>query len=268
MSTPNHGLVLVLIEGDDEERPVVRGLGAAPLPGPHHPYKAVLPDGTQVVVCTTGVGPDRAHKVSVEAIATYQPTLVVSAGTCGGLTPAMEMNDWLCTTTVRFLSDRQNGRQEIETLTSPVPKETMQALLTALSDDRDAPRAHDGLLVTVAGEPIIERCEKEVIAGAHDAMAVDMESYGIAKASHEAGLPWLVARVVVDTPDIPLPELGHLNVATGRPALPKIFSYVLRRPVRGPYTLYGLWKLVQIYSRHLVRVLTRLRPPAEVRVES
>ena len=46
-----------------------------------------------------------------------------------------------------------------------------------------------------------------------------------------------------------------LNRVTGRPTLRKIFKYVLRRPLRGTLRLYGLWKLVQVYSTHLVRAL-------------
>jgi hypothetical protein len=91
-----------------------------------------------------------------------------------------------------------------------------------------------------------------------------MESYGIARAAIEQDIPWVVARVVVDTPALPLPELGAMNVHTGRPPLSEIAKYVLMNPVSGPRRLYGLWALVQTYAFHLVRMLPEFttRPKA------
>ena len=249
------GPILVLIEGHDEQRPVVRGLEAASVPGADGACRGVLPGGTEVVVMTTGVGPAQARRVAAESIARFNPAFVVSAGTCGALVPGLEMSDWLVTGTVRALGDAgPSGRPAGETLQSPAG-DAIDRLSRALDG---TPRRHTGRLVTVAGSPVVDAAEKEAIARDHDAVAVDMESHGIAGAAAERNIPWLIARVVVDTPSQPLPELGPMNVTTGRPPLAGIACYVLRHPIRGPRTLYGLWSLVQDYAGHLVRVLPAL----------
>jgi nucleoside phosphorylase len=246
---------LVLIEGYDEQKPVVKYLNAKPVDGEHSAFEATLKNGAAVIVVTTGVGPDQAHRVSADCINQFKPTLVISAGTCGALTSEMEIGDWLVTGTVQSLGKPDGqGREPGETLTSSA-HETIEELAQALGEK---PRRHEGRLVSVADDPVHEAGEKAAIAGRHGAIAVDMESFGVARAATEKGIPWLIARVVVDTPAIPLPPLGAINVQTGRPPLSGIAMYVLKHPIAGPKVLYGLWDLVQVYARDLVRVLPAL----------
>jgi len=259
------GPILILIEGKDEQIPVNKGLRAKRLSGNHRPYKAVTADGTELIVAVTGVGPERARKVTEETIELYKPSLVVSAGTVGALTPALECEDWLITTECRYLGERRDGgREQLEALQSPVPAEIVDTFVKALTGGGSAPKRHDGVLVSVKGAPIIERAEKDAIVAAHEGVvAVDMETFGIAKASTDAGIPWLVARVVVDTPDIPLPEFGGLNVVTGRPGYFALLLYVLGSPIAGPRNLWRLWDLVTVYAHDLVRALPDLKVPGE-----
>lgn len=255
--------VLVLIEGYDEQRPVVKGLQATPVDGPYSPYRAIRTDGTEIMVVASGVGPDRARRVTADSIERFDPGFVVSAGTCGALISGLEMSEWLVTGTVRALGPADGrSRPALETLESPAGK-AIAKLGRALGD---APRRHAGRLVTVTDEPVVGMAEKEAIAREHEAVAVDMESYGIARAATERKLPWLVARVVVDTPARPLPELGPMNAQTGRPPLFGIARYVLRHPISGPRTLYCLWALVQEYASHLTRVLPVLAPGVDTPV--
>lgn len=247
--------ILILIEGDDELRPVAAGLGATAVPDAAGAFRTAAGAGTDVVVTVTGVGPERSYAAAVAAIDRFDPGLVISAGTCGALTGAMECSDWLVAGTVSSLGAADgSGRQALATLESPAGA-TVDRLARAL---HGRARRHAGRLVTVADVPVTDAAEKAALARAHDAVAVDMESYGIARAAAERNRPWLIARVVVDTPAIPLPELGAMNVVTGRPPLSGIAWYVLRHPMRGPKTLYGLWRLIQVYAGHLVGVLPEL----------
>jgi len=244
--------ILVLIEGYDEQKPVVRGLKAIAIGGTHSAYRAKLDARTEVVVVTTGVGPEQAQRVAAECMDHFNPSLVVSAGTCGALVPGIEMSEWVVTGTVRRLSKPgADGRVAGETIMSPAT-ELIGQLAKAIGSE---PGYHRGTLVTVSDVPVVDAEEKEAIASKHQAIAVDMESYGIARAAADRDIPWLIARVVVDTTFRPLPELGPMNIVTGRPPLPGIFLYVLKNPLSGPQILYGLWQLIQVYARHLVRVL-------------
>ncbi len=256
--------ILVLIGGYDEQRPVVKGLNAVAMEGRHGAYQAPLDDETQVVVVTTGVGPEQARRAAMGSIERFDPDFVISAGTCGALVAGMDMSDWLVTGTVRSLAKPNpdaSGRAVGDTLESPAT-DSITRLAEALGSE---PRCHQGTLVTVSDDPVVDAEEKEAIARKYEAVAVDMESYGVARAASDQGIRWLIARVVVDTPAHPLPALGPMNTKTGRPRLSAIAWYVLKNPIAGPRALYGLWELVQVYARHLVRVLPALSNRTPVR---
>ncbi len=255
--------ILVLIEGHDEHKPVVRGLGAESLGGPHLAHRAAIGPNSDVIVVTSGVGPQRAGRVTADCIRRFDPCLVVSAGTCGALIAGLELSDWLVTGTVRSLGPAgDSGRAAGMTLESSAVAE-ISRLRSVMGT---VPRIHHGMLVTVSDQPVVGEVEKAAIARRHDAVAVDMESFGIAEAAAACGIPWLIARVVVDTPSRPLPELGAMNSQSGRPPLGGIARYLLMNPIGGPRTLYSLWALVNEYARTLVRVLPALftdrSPPA------
>lgn len=243
--------LLLLIEGDDELRPVVKELRATSVNGRRGPFEGTLSNDTKIIALTTGVGPEQAYQVTADAIHRFNPEYVLSAGTCGALIPGLNISDWVVTGDVRSIGQACEKWPTLETLQSR-DNASAHRLCRAL---RQTPQWHEGRLVTVADEPIHRSDAKAAIATDHEAIAVDMESYGIARAAIEQGLPWVVARVVVDTPASPLPELGAMNVHTGRPPLSGIAKYVLMNPLSGPRRLYGLWALVQTYAFHLVRML-------------
>ena len=255
--------LLLLIEGDDELRPVVKGLQAKSLNGSCGPYRGILSNGKEIIAMTTGVGPKQAYQVTAQAIRQFNPEYVISAGTCGALVPGLNISDWVVTGNVRAIGEASKRDSTLECLLNQNGVSVRQ-LCRALGD---TPRWQEGRLVTVADEPVIDRGDKEVIAKAHEAIAVDMESYGIAKAAIDGNVPWLVARVVVDTLDTPLPELGPMNLLTGRPPLSGIAKYVLKNPLSGPQKLYSLWALVQVYAGHLVRILPKFTAQASNRKE-
>ena len=254
--------LLILIEGDDEMGPVVKGLHATPVNGARAWYEGVLSNDTRIITVTTGVGPEQAYQATAEAITRFNPEYVLSAGTCGALIPGLNVADWVVTGDVRAIGKADEKWPTLKSVQSS--DDTLaNRLCHALQQN---PQWHEGRLVTVADDPIHCAIEKAAIAKHHEAIAVDMESYGIARAAIEQDIPWVVARVVVDTPALPLPELGAMNVHTGRPPLSEIAKYVLMNPVSGPRRLYGLWVLVQTYAFHLVRMLPEFttRPKSAV----
>jgi hypothetical protein len=54
--------LLLLIEGDDELRPVVRELQATPMAGEQNPFEGTLSNETKIIAVTTGVGPEQAYR--------------------------------------------------------------------------------------------------------------------------------------------------------------------------------------------------------------
>tara|TARA_B100001971_G_C18262904_1_gene588769 strand:- start:4683 stop:5465 length:783 start_codon:yes stop_codon:yes gene_type:complete len=243
--------LLIIIAGADELRPVVKELRATTVNGSRGPFEGTLSNSAKVIVVSTSVGSERAYHVTIDAIQRFRPEYVLSAGTCGALVQGLNISDWVVTGDVRAIG---LAREQWPTLKSvqSIDATSANRLRHAL---KQTPKWHEGRLVTIADGPVHCPIEKSKIAKHHEAIAVDMESYGIAQAAIEQGLPWVVARVIVDTPALPLPELGVMNAHTGRPPLSGIAKYVLMNPLVGPPRLYGLRALVQRYAFHLVRML-------------
>ena len=75
--------------------------------------------------------------------------------------------------------------------------------------------AHTGALAHAAGI-LTSASDKRALAARSGAAAADMESAGIAKAAHEAGIPFLCVRVVADGADLTVPrELAQTVNADG-----------------------------------------------------
>lgn len=254
--------LLVLIEGTDELLPVARGIGASRVDGSIYHWRAaangVMPE---TFVSCTGVGVKRSYECTKDRIAATRPGLVVSAGTFGAIVEGISRTHWLCNARSLKLSDRASRRAPERLLEGG---EGSQPHVASLRRGLEAAGGKwvDGLLVCVGDVPLFEESEKESIASANDAIGVDMETFGIAQAASEAGVPWITARVCVDTPSIPLPDFGALNPVTGRPYYGRLFSWIARHPLICVPTLYGLWKLVNVYGGQLAKIIREghLRP--------
>ena len=94
---------------------------------------------------------------------------------------------------------------------------------------------HTANLLTVSAV-IDSRDERNRIARASGAAAVDMETEFIARACGDHGVPLLSLRVVTDTPHEPFPAPAHIlfNVAKQRADLGKLARFFLMHPQRVP----------------------------------
>ncbi len=149
-----------------------------------------------IEVLTTGVGPDRAAVAlarwleksaggagrSPEA----RPALVVSAGFAGALTAGVEPLAWVTASSVHRMVE---GRA--------VPVALPRGLL----------RVAEGAIAchVVSADHVLARG----VRGLGDPAAADMESGGLAEVAGAAGIPFLVLRLVTDTPARPMATLGR-----------------------------------------------------------
>jgi nucleoside phosphorylase len=245
--------LLILIEGTDELLPVARGIGARQIDG--------TGDMPQTFISCTGVGTKRSYECTKRQIENCEPGLIVSAGTFGALVDGIAQTSWMVNARSRMLGDVAEQRAPREDLDGAAASQAhIERLRAGLAEMNG--KWVDGLLVCVGDVPLIDESEKARIAQDNNASGVDMETFGIAKAAAEAGIPWLTARVCVDTPAIPLPDFGALNPLTGRPYYGRLFKWIALHPVQCVPTLYGLWKLVNVYGRQLAELIRtgRLRP--------
>lgn len=247
--------LLILIEGTDELLPVARGIGARRIDGSIYHWSAeAAGDMPKTFISCTGVGTKRSYDCTVKRIAECKPGLVVSAGTFGAIVGGVSMTEWLINAQSRMLGDVAEQRAPRETLNGDASSQHVARLREGFA--KIGGKWRDGLLVCVGDVPLFKEEEKTGIAKSNNAIGVDMETFGIAKAATEAGVPWLTARVCVDTPTVPLPDFGALNHTTGRPYYGRLFKWIALHPIQCVPTLYGLWKLVNVYGRQLAE-LTR-----------
>ncbi|WP_242337742.1 carotenoid biosynthesis protein [Anaeromyxobacter sp. SG66] len=144
-------------------------------------------DATGLEVLRTGVGPERARAALAARLARGpRPSLVVSSGFAGALSPGLEVGAVVTARSVHRLADGERAALELP-----------PALL------RLAPGARPVELSSAA----------EVLAAAGHGLrapaAGDMESAALARTAAEAGIAFSVLRVVTDTPAAPLPPVAR-----------------------------------------------------------
>jgi nucleoside phosphorylase len=247
--------LLVLIEGTDELLPVAQGIGAKRIDGSIYHWRADASGAMpETYISCTGVGTKRSYECTKKRIAETNPGLIVSAGTFGAIVEGISLQHWMCNARTRMLGDVSEQRAQRDDIDGDA---THAAYIKRLREGCEAVGVKwlEGRLICVGDVPLFKEEEKAALAAKHDAVGVDMETFGIAQAAREAGIPWLTARVCVDTPSIPLPDFGALNHTTGRPYYGRLFKWIFLHPIKCVPTLYGLWKLVNVYGKQLARII-------------
>lgn len=150
-----------------------------------------------VVVLATGVGPGRAAEAlrrwldEERARGGAAPSLLVSSGFAGALTPGLERLEWVTATAVHRVAGAVI-----------LPAALPRALLRV---------AHGATpCVAVSADAIVAR----PIPDLEGPVTVDMESAALAEVAGAAGIPFAVLRLVTDTPAYPLARVGRRLAAT------------------------------------------------------
>jgi adenosylhomocysteine nucleosidase len=177
--------------------------------------------GSEVIALATGMGGE-AHR----AIADERPALVVSCGFAGALDGALSAGDLVLATAVR---SADGGAVR-------APEALRRAAAAALQGLRVA---HGEI---VSGTAVAATADEKRALAAHGALAVDMESYAVARAAANAGVPWLALRAIVDPLDTALPPFAR------EPRSDYLWP-ALRYALSGPRAAAGLVRLARNASR-------------------
>jgi adenosylhomocysteine nucleosidase len=154
-----------------------------------------LGESLSIGVVETGIGEARARAAVEHAIAARQPQWVIAAGFAGGLNEEMKRGQFLMSDVVRQASSGDE----------------LSIGLTMSQDALDAsPNVHSGRLLTV-DRILRDPQEKRRLGQQHDALACDMETFGVAAACARAKVRFLSVRIISDGVDDALPkELSKL----------------------------------------------------------
>ncbi len=196
----------------------------------------------EIVLVESGPGGHRAVKAAHALIDAYRPRLVVSAGFAGGLDPHTRRQDLVVATSL------------FSTLGGEIALDP--AVLVPWLDE--VPKLHRGRLLSV-DRVVRLREEKQQLGRQHNALAVDMESFAVAKVCGDRAIDFLAVRAISDTVDDELPPdigkllaqksfAGQLGAAAGS---------VFRRPA-AVKDLFNLYQNALASSSRLARFLGTL----------
>jgi adenosylhomocysteine nucleosidase len=211
------GRILVLVAIEQELRSVARVLRGARRGSELRGRLA----GSEVVALAIGMGGDARRPIADE-----RPGLVVSFGFAGALDDGLSAGDLVLATAVR---SAQGG-------VVPVPEPARAAAAAALR----GLRVVEGEVVCATA--VAGSSEEKRALATDGALAVDMESYPVARAAADAGIPWLALRAIVDPLETSLPPFAR------EPRRDYLWPAV-RHALSGPRAAAGLVRLARNASR-------------------
>jgi adenosylhomocysteine nucleosidase len=146
-----------------------------------------------LVVAISGAGMQRAMETSEHLIKEFRPELVLSTGTCGGISADLKTGNLVIPHSVQYLSMHQADPL-------PYPAVEMDAELgqrLILARNRCGILGREGLLLTT-DKIVRTTAEKRAIMDIPKATAVDMESAAVASAAADHGVSFGIVRAVSD----------------------------------------------------------------------
>ncbi len=175
-----------------------------------------------VRVGLSGLGQARAYRAA-RSLAGHGVSALVSFGTAGALAPGLGAGDVVLGTAV--LCDREIIEADPD----------WPARLAGKLDGRV--RVEQGRILH-AEAVVASPADKSRLFLSTAALAVDMETAGVARAAAEHGLPWLAIRAIVDAQSVSIPPLAlDALSASGRPRLGKLMAGIARAPAEIPRLL-------------------------------
>jgi adenosylhomocysteine nucleosidase len=171
--------------------------------------------GIPVILLRTGMGTAAAAAKIETAIREFAPRAILSTGFCGVLRDGPGPGDIVIGTEV-IDAAAEPGSHAGAWAPHPRLLEAARGIAGNLASVPGIREIHEGRFLTVrsiAAKP----AEKRSLGERHGAMAVDMESAGIARAAAAAGVPTLYIRAVVDDVDFEIPlDFGAFLTPDGR----------------------------------------------------
>ncbi len=194
-----------------------------------------------------GPGPERAGAAAAR-LARDGAVLLVSFGICGGLDPELRPGDLVLADTVLTGDGARHP-------TSAEQRPVLEARLSGLSL-----RIAAGALLC-QDRPLAGAADKGARFAATGALAVDMESFGVARAAQAAGLPFLVVRAIADPAERSLPRAALKAIGPdGRLKLFSALAAMYLRPWESP-ALVRLAYETRLAFDTLEKVAARIAEP-------
>jgi adenosylhomocysteine nucleosidase len=201
----------------------LRALAGPARTGPDGTVRLRHPDGIEIRFLQSGIGIDRARDAAVR-LAESGASALASFGLSGGLDPGRAPGDLIVAEAV--LEDGPSGIETVWSGESSLTK-------TILGDLGSQGLSAFGGPVVASRRPVPGAEEKSSLRRKSGALAVDMESSGVARAAVEANLPFFCIRAVCDPADRSVPEdLVSLVDSAGRIRFQSVLARLVMNPFR------------------------------------
>jgi adenosylhomocysteine nucleosidase len=192
--------------------------------------------GVPVVLCKTDIGLERAQKSMATLLSNYHPDCVLSLGCAGACRSDLKTGDLIVIDEVR---------DETATSSIVIPKKD-RSLLEALIREEDL-SYQTGRLVSVVK---MATAGTKKSLGAQGAMAVDMETIAIARATTTAGIAFAALRVIFDDMHEELPWTQGAS-ETGSPVIA-----ILKNP-KSLLKIPRYFRMSRVCQKNLYRPIAR-----------
>jgi adenosylhomocysteine nucleosidase len=166
-------------------------------------------EGPWAALVCGGIGAEFARRATEAAIALYQPVLVISAGFAGGLAPELKAGDTIFPSVV---VDAQDGSRAETVIcdTAVGQREIRQGVLVSVA--------------YVAGQE-----QKQRLAAAYGAKAVDMEAAAVARGAEARGIAFIAVKAISDEAGHALPPTQRFVTTEGKFSTWRFVAYVAPR---------------------------------------
>lgn len=139
-----------------------------------------------------GMGSENSHQAATTLIK-HGATFLISWGTAGALNPILQAGDLIIPTQIKT-----NKPNTLFTVDITHQAQLITQLPSSLSISQQAVLHSNSMVAAVT--------DKQQLYQQHQAAAIDMESYAIATAAHNANLAFLAIRAIIDPADMCLPH--------------------------------------------------------------
>ncbi len=184
--------------------------------------RSFLKDGTELLVVQSGMGMDNAFSAAMWLVGKNLRALG-GVGVSGGLDPGLGPGDMVFADAV--FMEREDGVYRVWKRDESGSKGALDGLAAK------GVTARWGPIVTVR-RAVLNAASKKALFDRTGAMAVDMETAGVAQVANQSDLPFFAVRAVCDSADVSIPEVLYQCVdQKGSPRIFYLFRLLLRRPL-------------------------------------
>jgi adenosylhomocysteine nucleosidase len=181
--------------------------------------------GKPVALVVTGMGRQRAEASIAAVLARLPVTAVISTGFSGALERQLQIADLVLASELMGLAGP--GSDEIEPIIYQADQRLLHTTTEALRTT--SLRVVSGPTVT-APSIIATPAGKQGMGRQTGAVAVDMESYWVARAISDRCLPFLAIRAISDAQEELLPPLHQILDEEGNPRARRLAAHLIREP--------------------------------------